>query len=337
MNRFLEKSKKYFIPHKENDYKPHFFATTSIFFFSGVIVVTFIFSLLQYVAISSGNNLLASVISSTLVDITNEDRVASGKGTLAMNPVLVRAAQAKADDMAAKSYFAHISPEGVTPWHWFEQAGYTFSYAGENLAVNFSDSIDVGEAWMNSPGHRANILNGHFTEIGIATSQGFYEGVPTTFVVQLFGKPAVAQVSQSGEVVIKKETTQVEKALTRPLGTFVATTTPEVAGASLETVTVNDMFVSVKNNTATDTGNVSTINVPKSSWIARFLVSPKTTLVYIYVVFGALIVIALALDTFIEIRRRHPIHMVYAGLLWALIFVLLYAGGAYVFPSVVVL
>ncbi len=69
--------------------------------------------------------------------------VTYGEALLAVNPVLERAAQAKADDMAAKSYFSHNSPDGVTPWFWLNQAGYVFTYAGENLAANFSDSIDV--------------------------------------------------------------------------------------------------------------------------------------------------------------------------------------------------
>ena len=176
MNTLLKKLKRHFIPHEENDYKPRFFATRSILFLSTGIVVVFLLSVLQYSAVLNGNSLLASVIPRTLVDITNQDRVAYGKTTLTVSPLLVKAAQEKANDMAAKSYFAHISPDGVTPWHWFQNVGYTFSYAGENLAVNFSDSVNVGEAWMNSPEHRANILSGNFTEIGIATSQGMYEG-----------------------------------------------------------------------------------------------------------------------------------------------------------------
>mgnify|MGYP001560842161 CR=1 FL=1 len=285
---------------------------------------------MQFVAISSGNNYFAAVISSTLVDITNENRIAYGEGTLTMNPVLMGAAQAKANDMAEKSYFAHTSPDGIDPWHWFKQAGYTFSYAGENLAVNFSDSINVGEAWMNSPWHRANILNDHFTEVGIATSQGVYKGEPTTFVVQLFGKPAKALVAQKGEVVVKKEI--------RPLAVAGTTTSPtEVAGASLETIVVDDMFVAVKNNMATDTKNVSTVVVPETSFLSRLLVSPQTTLAYAYAVFGVLIILALILDTFIEIRRQHPVHIVYAVLLWVLILTFLYIGGAFVFPKVIVL
>lgn len=336
MNPLLQKIKDYFTPHQENDYTPHFSATNSILFISSAMVVVFLFSVLQYSAISSGSKYIAAVISGTLVDITNEKRVAYGKGTLVMNPVLVGAAQAKANDMAEKSYFAHTSPEGITPWHWFEKAGYTFSYAGENLAINFSDSIGVGEAWMNSPGHRANILNDRFTEIGIATSRGVYKGQPTIFVVQLFGKPSVAPATPKVRVVLKKEISQLPEKLNvlsgTPLATTTATITPlmEVAGATLETVTVDDMFISVKNTTATSGDYEPTIKTPEESLIARILVSPQTFLSYAYALFGALIVLALALDTFIEIRRRHLIHFVYAIFLWIPLFAILYIGGAYI-------
>lgn len=339
MNTLLKKLKRHFIPHEENDYKPGFFATRSILFVSTGIVVVFLLSVLQYSAVLNGNSLLASVIPRTLVDITNQDRVAYGKTTLTVSPLLVKAAQEKANDMAIKSYFAHISPDGVTPWHWFQNVGYTFSYAGENLAVNFSDSVNVGEAWMNSPEHRANILSGNFTEIGIATSQGMYEGEPTTFVVQLFGKPAPAYVPQKDQSVITKETEPLPISQNKLLATTTGAT--EVAGASLQTVVVNNMFIAVKNtNVATGTSDVAT-STPETlspdSFLYRLLASPQTTLAYAYVIFGALIILALALDTFIEIRRHHPRHVVYAVFLWVLILALLYIGGTYIFPKVIVL
>lgn len=335
MKRMLAKLKTYFIPHQENDFKPHFFATTSVLALAGAMTALFLLAAVQHISLLRGNGMLASVISSVLVDITNEDRAEYGKGGLNVNPLLVEAAQLKANDMAAKSYFAHTSPEGVTPWHWLNQAGYAFSYAGENLAVNFSDSIDVGQAWMDSPGHRANILNGQFTEIGIATAEGVYEGAPTIFVVQFFGKPATA--SSTHGVVVAKETQTVVPGATE---TATTTSVTEVAGATLETVTVDDMFVAVR------TSDVAGAEVaaedallapaPQGSLLARVVTSPKTTLAYAYLIFGLLIVVALALDTFIEVRRRHPIHIVYALLLWILLIGLLYAGGEYLFPQVVV-
>ena len=61
--------------------------------------------------------------------------------------------------------------------------------------MNFSDSQDVTNAWMNSPEHRANILSGDFTQIGIATAAGIYEGHETTYVVEEFGAPSAAPVA----------------------------------------------------------------------------------------------------------------------------------------------
>lgn len=132
---------------------------------------------------------LSAIYASVLVNLTNRDRVAANVAELKVNPVLERAAQMKADDMAKRSYFSHNTPEGLTPWYWFEQAGYKYKYAGENLAVNFENSEDVETAWMNSRGHFLNIMNPKYTEIGIATSTGIYKGRTAVFVVQMFGTP----------------------------------------------------------------------------------------------------------------------------------------------------
>jgi uncharacterized protein YkwD len=131
----------------------------------------------------------SAIYAAVLVDLTNQNRTAANVSELKVNALLEKAAQMKADDMAAKSYFAHNTPEGKTPWYWFKEAGYNYVYAGENLAVNFQDSEDVEKAWMNSRGHFLNIMNPKFTEIGIATSTGIYKGRTAIFVVQMFGKP----------------------------------------------------------------------------------------------------------------------------------------------------
>ena len=132
---------------------------------------------------------LSAIYASVLVNLTNKDRVAANVGELAVNPILEKVAQMKADDMASRGYFAHNTPEGLTPWYWFIQAGYQYKYAGENLAVNFENSEDVETAWMNSRGHFLNIMNPKYTEIGIATSTGLYKGRTAIFVVQMFGTP----------------------------------------------------------------------------------------------------------------------------------------------------
>lgn len=175
---------------------------------------------------------VAAVISATLVELTNADRTSQGLGTLTVSPILTQVAEAKADDMAEKGYFAHTSPEGLTPWHWFKEKGYAFTYAGENLAVDFSESSAVQRAWMNSPTHRANIVGTQFTEIGIAVRDGVYQGRPTTFVVQVFGTPArslpTPQVGTTTKKAQEKPAPVVKdiQLPTQPTAPALATTMP---------------------------------------------------------------------------------------------------------------
>ncbi|OGG61401.1 hypothetical protein A3C87_00235 [Candidatus Kaiserbacteria bacterium RIFCSPHIGHO2_02_FULL_49_34] len=134
----------------------------------------------------------AAVVASTVVENTNVARTQAQRMLLTRSAVLDRAATLKANDMLKNQYFAHRSPSGVTPWYWFDKAQYKYLRAGENLAVHFDDSAELVDAWLHSPSHRANIMNGAYTEIGIGMAKGTFEGVPTTFVVQLFGTPRPA-------------------------------------------------------------------------------------------------------------------------------------------------
>ncbi len=122
---------------------------------------------------------------------TNEQRALYAKAALKHNPLLDRMAEAKVKDMFERQYFEHISPTGKGPADLAEQAGYVYITVGENLALgNYKNDAALVEAWMNSPGHRANILNSKFTEIGVAVMKGTYEGKTTWLAVQEFGKPA---------------------------------------------------------------------------------------------------------------------------------------------------
>ena len=152
-----------------------------------VIFVEFLFFSNQMGRISF-EDILAKISPAELVELTNIRREDRDIDTLQVDPELIAAAMMKAEDMADKGYFAHTSPDGVDPWHWFDEAGYDYQYAGENLAVNFSESYQVDRAWMRSPSHRENIINQKFEDIGIATATGEYKGDEATFVVQLFGK-----------------------------------------------------------------------------------------------------------------------------------------------------
>lgn len=121
---------------------------------------------------------------------TNKHRAQAGVPTLTANAKLANAAQAKLADMFAKQHFEHIGPDGRGPADWVEAAGYAYIAVGENLALgNFAGDAALVNAWLASPGHRANMLNKNFKEIGLAVGEGNFEGETTWLAVQEFGTP----------------------------------------------------------------------------------------------------------------------------------------------------
>lgn len=305
-----------FIPHAENEYRPRFFRVRAVLTVALIIILLSVAAFsLQSVLVRS-HVFLAAVIESALVDFTNIDRASNELISLKVNPILQRAAQLKADDMAAKGYFAHQSPEGFSPWHWFGEAGYSFAYAGENLAVRFSDSADVERAWMNSPAHRANILNSHFTEIGIATAKGLFEGKETVFVVQMFGSPS------SRKVAVLDTPPEAEPAATVVLITEPAASESSVAGATArefqaKVLAEDDTFIAVKSEVATASLLATTDESYRdsASLIQRAITSPRSFMNTVFVALSIVIAVGLALLVGIELKRQHPINILYGVLL----------------------
>ena len=125
---------------------------------------------------------------------TNRNRASNGEiPALKENSKLNLSAQKKVDDMFAKQYFEHVSPSGVGVSDLGTKVGYEYIIIGENLALgNFKDAQALLDAWMASPGHRANILNSSYTEIGVAVGRGKFNGQDTWLAVQHFGLPRSA-------------------------------------------------------------------------------------------------------------------------------------------------
>ena len=122
---------------------------------------------------------------------TNARRARNGLLELSVNAQLTKAAETKADDMFNRQYFEHESPTGEGPGELASAAGYEYFMVGENLALgNYKNDEALVEAWMNSPGHRENILNAKYTEIGVGVKRGTYEGRVVWLAVQEFGRPA---------------------------------------------------------------------------------------------------------------------------------------------------
>ena len=117
----------------------------------------------------------------------NQERMAFNIKPLLFDVRLNQAATAKADNMFSYNYFDHFS-QGFTPWDFIISAGYDYSYAGENLALNYVDATEVTQAWMNSATHRKNMLSSSFDHAGIAIESGVINGKPATITVLMFGR-----------------------------------------------------------------------------------------------------------------------------------------------------
>jgi uncharacterized protein YkwD len=102
----------------------------------------------------------------------NRERAAYGLPPLRANWQLTAAANDRIDDLFAKHYFNHVSPDGIQPFIWAQRRGYRYRAIGENLADGYPTAQAVVDGWMNSPGHRANILGRYFDEVGIAVAPG---------------------------------------------------------------------------------------------------------------------------------------------------------------------
>ncbi len=295
--------RKYFIPHRGNHHRPHFLRRKMALAVLGFVFLVELAFLVQIVLIIPKTNFFSSVLPAVLVELANADRAQNQKPALTANPLLQKAAQMKADDMAAKGYFAHQSPEGRTPWWWLDQVRYDYEYVGENLAINFSDSNEIDAAWMNSSGHRENILNANFNEVGIATAQGNYEGRQTTFVVQFFGKTFASSAGKTaGRATIAKPTPSPSAAKeneTKP------TVSPSFSPPAQQ-------LFAVKGESSEAPGQTETPAAPsagafsKPTWLQTILTAPKSTVNYIY--FGVLgvVLVALVLKIFIKIKIQHP-------------------------------
>lgn len=144
---------------------------------------------LAYATEMSVNGLLTS---------TNQQRSSNGAGNLSVNSKLASAAQAKANDMAARNYWSHNTPDGNPPWVFITKAGYSYDEAGENLAYGFKTSSETVQGWMNSPSHRENLLNKDFTEVGFGftNASNYNQDGEETIIVAMYAKPYTVSAAQ---------------------------------------------------------------------------------------------------------------------------------------------
>ncbi len=222
----------WFIPHKHNDHRPHLIRGHGLALVAllilGVQTAAIILQPAASRALAQGHVLAYATDINTddLLAQTNQERAAAGLPALKLDPRLNQSATLKARDMFDYDYWAHVNPTtGTQPWHWFLAAGYNYQYAGENLAKDFDTTAGVMQGWMNSPGHKANILNSHYTDVGFAVQDGTLVGGQTTLVVAHYGSLPATTVTAVVPTPAPKPAVQAS-AVTPPPTPPPATPTP---------------------------------------------------------------------------------------------------------------
>lgn len=189
-----------FHPRRSNNHRPRLLHAEGLFLLVAIAIgfVAILTASTRVLSDVTGDILgfATSITAAQVVEQTNVRRESLGLAPLTMNSTLSAAAHAKAADMFSNQYWAHTSPQGKEPWDFIRSSGYTYQAAGENLARDFMGTGDMVDAWMNSPTHRANIVNARYQEIGVAVVNGTLEGTDTTLVVQMFGRPREDQVAE---------------------------------------------------------------------------------------------------------------------------------------------
>ena len=113
-----------------------------------------------------------SSVEQQVLDLVNSERAKAGLKDLELDQELSNVAKTKSGDMRDNHYFSHTSPTYGSPFDMMKSFGIGYTYAGENIAAGQTSASAVMKSWMNSPGHKANILNGNYTHIGVGYVQG---------------------------------------------------------------------------------------------------------------------------------------------------------------------
>ncbi len=191
MLRFKKIINYLLFPNKKNNFRAKFLHHD--FIFLKILIFISLFYSLSFLSKSFSGFVLgvsSNLSADEIIQLVNEERQKQGLDPLKVNSKLNDAALSKAYDMFDKQYWDHFAPDGKKPWDFITEAGFDYVYAGENLAKNFTSSDQVVKAWMDSPTHKANILNPKFTNIGLAIVSGKLNGYETTLVVEMFATPS---------------------------------------------------------------------------------------------------------------------------------------------------
>lgn len=242
MKKFLH---HYFLPHESNNHRAKLLHHSSVLFLvASLLGLSFIFSFTTQHN-QSVLGISYSVNPDELLILTNQKRQELGLSALTMNSELADAARRKASDMFTKNYWAHIAPDGTTPWYFIKSAGYEYVYAGENLARGYNSSTEVVNAWLASPSHRENMLSPNYNDIGFAIQEGNLTGDDTVLVVEVLGNRTRTVAKQGQGEVLKPTVAQSPDTLVVQSPTATPTPVPQVFVVPISPTSVPERQIQV--------------------------------------------------------------------------------------------
>lgn len=308
MKKIEEFIHHFFVPHKSNDYRAkalHIDMLSSYF-----VMAIFVGMLWQIMPGSRIADMILGIATDInthqLLQCTNAKRAENGLPPLTLSDKLNSAASMKAQDIFANNYWSHYGPTGTTPWQFILKSGYSYEFAGENLAKNFLFSNDVCDAWMNSPTHRENMLRDVYQNVGFAVVDGSLLGESTTLVVQMFGTPTPTSAAPT-ETAAAKQSEQKTEIETSPLPTQ-----PARLAAQLDASPTSAQF------SGTSIGQSS--NQPKGSELFSRLSGADLLQYRTSIIFISILIVALISDLYwarklgiLKISGRHVAHLVFAA------------------------
>ena len=296
------------IPQGSNNQRPKILQPAGLSFLVGIFLL--MQNGLEFLMLTDGVKgfvlgYASSITPSQIVELTNQRRVAEGLASLTVSEELNQAAVGKANDMCTKQYWAHLAPDGTTPWVFIRNAGYSYTVAGENLARDFGESNSVVEAWMASSTHKANLIHPKYREIGVAVVDGKLNGVETTLVVQMFG--------DRGGVASSVTTETAEGETTNLIGTkVIPTPTPQVA-AAVPASSPKPLFAASGSERAEATPAGMTTGLSAGTVMRRLsagveevraMIQPLLITKVVAVAIAALLILVLVVDAIAAYQRR---------------------------------
>lgn len=233
-----------FIPRESNNHRAKILHHKSVLFLISFFIIAQVTFQIVKTTYPSVLGVTADVSVQQLLLLTNQKRQEQNLSPVVINDQLSQAALLKANDMFSKNYWAHNAPDGTTPWFYFKEAGYTYAFAGENLARGFTTPEGVIDAWMASPSHRENMLSNHYRDIGFAVVKGKLLGEETILIVELLGSKSTEMVAQVNQGITSSPAASV-KTKSAETPKFVASSQFVKSETSSSGIVRNSPFINI--------------------------------------------------------------------------------------------